>query len=107
MVGAWPAGLALKALLGLNQAQLETWAKDQGLPAFRGRQLHDWLYDKGAREWQDITVLPAALREQAPLPLGRSAELERYLARDGTLKLLLAPVMVSLWRRSVSLRVIA
>ena len=34
--------------------------------------------------------VPAALRQQAPLPLGRSAELERYLAQDGTLKLLLA-----------------
>ena len=82
--------MALKALLGLNQAQLEIWAKDQGLPAFRGRQLHDWLYAKGARHWHDITVLPAALRQQEPLPLGRSNELERHLAQDGTLKLLLA-----------------
>ena len=82
--------MALKALLGLSQAQLETWAKDQGLPPFRGRQLHDWLYAKGARHWHDITVLPAALRQQEPLPLGRSNELERHLAQDGTLKLLLA-----------------
>ena len=82
--------MALKALLGLSQAQLETWAKDQGLPPFRGRQLHDWLYAKGARHWHDITVLPAALRQQEPLPLGRSNELERHFAQDGTHKLLLA-----------------
>jgi 23S rRNA (adenine2503-C2)-methyltransferase len=85
----WPAGLALSALLGQSRAQLEAWAVDQGLPAFRGRQLHDWLYAKGARRWHDITVLPAALRDREPAPLGRSAELHRSVARDGTTKLLL------------------
>ena len=82
--------MALTALLGLSRSDLEAWATDQGLPAFRGRQLHDWLYAKGVRSWDDITVLPAALRQQAPLPLGRSAELHRSVARDGTTKLLLA-----------------
>tara|TARA_B100002052_G_scaffold125801_1_gene115428 strand:+ start:848 stop:1894 length:1047 start_codon:yes stop_codon:yes gene_type:complete len=82
--------LALSALLGQSCSQLEAWAVDQGLPAFRGRQLHDWLYAKGVRQWKDITVLPAALRDQAPAPLGRSAELQRSVARDGTTKLLLS-----------------
>ena len=82
--------MALSALLGQSCSQLEAWAVDQGLPAFRGRQLHDWLYAKGVRQWKDITVLPAALRDQAPAPLGRSAELQRSVARDGTTKLLLS-----------------
>ena len=82
--------MALRALLGQSCSQLEAWAVDQGLPAFRGRQLHDWLYAKGVRQWKDITVLPAALRDQAPAPLGRSAELQRSVARDGTTKLLLS-----------------
>jgi len=86
-------GLALSsaapALLGQSLPQLEAWAVHQGLPPFRGRQLHDWLYAKGASDWEAITVLPAPLRAAAPIPLGRSKELHRSLARDGTLKLLL------------------
>jgi 23S rRNA (adenine2503-C2)-methyltransferase len=34
----------------------------QGQPAYRGRQLHDWLYNRGARSLEAITVLPKAWR---------------------------------------------
>lgn len=82
----------------MGLAQLERWAEQQGQPAFRGRQLHDWLYAKGAHRLDQITVLPRAWREQltaSPPPggpdwIGRSRELRRSIARDGTTKLLLA-----------------
>ena len=77
-------------LLGLSQDELEQWAAAHGLPAFRGRQIHGWLYGRGVTDWRDITVLPSALREAPPAPLGRSREQHRSLAGDGTLKLLLA-----------------
>ncbi|MCH9713937.1 MAG: 23S rRNA (adenine(2503)-C(2))-methyltransferase RlmN [Cyanobacteria bacterium] len=85
-------------LLGLGVAQLEQWAQQQGQPAFRGRQLHDWIYAKGARSLDQVSVLPQAWRQQlAAAPpasaadwLGRSRELRRSVARDGTTKLLLA-----------------
>ncbi|HJL69018.1 MAG TPA: 23S rRNA (adenine(2503)-C(2))-methyltransferase RlmN, partial [Prochlorococcaceae cyanobacterium Gl_MAG_24] len=32
-----------QVLLGRSAAQLEEWAVAEGQPAFRGRQLHDWL----------------------------------------------------------------
>jgi len=91
MAGATP-------LLGLGQAELEAWARDQGQAAFRGRQLHDWLYAKGARSLEAISVLPKAWRQeliQATPPgafdwSGRSRELHRSVAQDGTTKLLLA-----------------
>jgi hypothetical protein len=38
-----PQTLALTPLLGLGVAELEAWAQSQGQPAFRGRQLHDWV----------------------------------------------------------------
>jgi 23S rRNA (adenine2503-C2)-methyltransferase len=44
--------------------ELETWAESQGQPAFRGRQLHDWLYARGARSLETVTVLPKAWRQQ-------------------------------------------
>ena len=81
------------SLLGMGQAALEAWAGDQGQPAFRGRQLHDWIYTRGARSLDAITVLPKAWREglaAAGTGIGRSALLHRSDACDGTTKLLLA-----------------
>jgi len=84
-------------LLGMGLPELERWAVAHGQAAFRGRQLHDWLYAKGARSLEAISVLPKAFREQlAAAPpeagfdwIGRSRELQRSVARDGTTKLLL------------------
>jgi len=58
------APLAVQPLLGLGLKELETWAESQGQPAFRGRQLHDWLYARGARSLETVTVLPKAWRQQ-------------------------------------------
>ncbi len=87
-----------KPLLGLGREALEQWAVHQGQAAFRGRQLHDWIYAKGARHLHEVSVLPKAFREQLqsnPPPgafdwIGRSQELHRSVARDGTTKLLLS-----------------
>ena len=75
-------------LLGRGLKALEAWAQEHGQAAFRGRQLHDWLYAKGARKLADVSVLPKGFREQlsAQPPegafdwMGRSRELHR---RDG------------------------
>ncbi len=79
-------------LLGMGLAALQEWAGLQGQPAFRGKQLHDWIYAKGARSLEEVTVLPKVWREQlaaAGTGLGRSPLLHRSDARDGTTKLLL------------------
>jgi len=89
---------APRPLLGMGKPELEQWCQLQGQPAFRGRQLHDWLYAKGVHRLEDVTALPAAWRQQlaAAVPAGwrdwtgRSQELHRSVARDGTTKLLLA-----------------
>lgn len=59
-----PQAVALTPLLGLGVAELEAWAQSQGQPAFRGRQLHDWLYNRGARSLDAISVLPKAWRQR-------------------------------------------
>ena len=82
-----------QALLGRSAAELEDWAVAQGQKPFRGRQLHDWLYAKGARSLDDITVLPklwrASLQEQG-VTVGRLKEVHRSVASDATTKLLLS-----------------
>lgn len=81
-----------KTLLGLGAAELERWAVTQGQSAFRGRQLHDWLYAKGARDLKEITVLPKAWRaslQDSGVSIGRLQEQDRKVAADATTKLLL------------------
>jgi len=80
-------------LLGRSAAELESWAVAQGQKPFRGRQLHDWLYAKGARSLSEITVLPKAWREslkEGGVEVGRLKEVHRSVAADATTKLLLS-----------------
>jgi 23S rRNA (adenine2503-C2)-methyltransferase len=77
-------------LLGKSLSELTTWVQDQGQPAYRGKQLHQWLYQKGARSLGDISVLPKQWREEmADYPLGRSTIHYRSVAPDQTRKYLL------------------
>ena len=84
-----------QALLGCSATELESWAVAEGQPAFRGRQLHDWLYTKGARSFEAITVLPKSWRlslQQRGITIGRLLEVNRAVAVDDTTKFLLATV---------------
>lgn len=78
-------------LLGLERAELVALCKQLGQPAFRGRQIADWLYRKAGRTIAEMTNLPAGMREE----LGRVARLTpaqivaESRARDGTTKYLL------------------
>jgi 23S rRNA (adenine2503-C2)-methyltransferase len=60
--GAPLPATAPQPLLGLGAEALQAWAVSQGQPAFRGKQLHDWIYNRGARSVEAITVLPKAWR---------------------------------------------
>ncbi|NJP10264.1 MAG: 23S rRNA (adenine(2503)-C(2))-methyltransferase RlmN [Leptolyngbyaceae cyanobacterium RU_5_1] len=77
-------------LLGKSLAELTEWVQQHGHPAYRGKQLHEWLYRKGARSLSDITVFPKQWRtELEAVNIGRSTVHFRSLAPDGTVKFLL------------------
>lgn len=77
-------------LLGASKAQLTEWMQSQGQPAYRGQQLHQWLYQKGIRSLAEVTVFPQKWRDTvADVPVGRSQVHSRVLAQDGTVKYLL------------------
>lgn len=77
-------------LLGASLAELTAWVEASGQPAYRGRQLYQWIYEKGARSLADITVFPKQWREKvADIAIGRSTIHHRSVAPDGTIKYLL------------------
>jgi 23S rRNA (adenine2503-C2)-methyltransferase len=68
---------------------LQTTLADAGEPDFRVRQIWEWTA-RGARSYEEMTNLPAALRErlEAEVPLSALALERDALARDGTEKAL-------------------
>ncbi|MFM2060869.1 MAG: hypothetical protein RLZZ507_539 [Cyanobacteriota bacterium] len=77
-------------LLGASVAELTAWVQQQGQPGYRGKQLHNWIYDKGVRNLADISVFPKSWRENVTdIPIGRSSLHYRSVAPDDTVKYLL------------------
>ena len=85
-----PVKTSIPALLGASLTELTEWVQQQGQPAYRGRQLHEWIYQKGARCFGEISVFPKQWREAlVDIPIGRSTLHYRSEAPDGTVKYLL------------------
>lgn len=61
---------------------------DLGLPAFRAKQLEEWIYAKRASSYDEMTNLPKALRERLAddLPLYTATIVEKLKSTDGTRK---------------------
>jgi len=71
-------------------AELGDWMAAQGEKPFRARQVFQWLYQKGARDFAEMTNLSQALRERLAAhfhtgALGRAQELDSV---DGSRKYL-------------------
>lgn len=77
-------------LLGKSLPELTDWVRDQGQQAYRGKQLHQWLYEKGVHSLGDISVFPLSWREEIrDYPIGRSTIHDCSIASDKTRKYLL------------------
>ena len=85
-----PLAISIPPLLGASLTELTEWVQQQGQPAYRGRQLHQWIYQKGARSLSEITVFSKQWREAlVDFPIGRSTLHYRSESPDGTVKYLL------------------
>lgn len=81
----------VKPLLGMTLAELTDWVKSQGQAGYRGKQLYEWIYEKGVRSLLDVTVFPKQWREKvADIPVGRSTIYHQSTTPDGTRKYLLS-----------------
>jgi 23S rRNA (adenine2503-C2)-methyltransferase len=77
-------------LLGMSLAELTAWVQEHGQPAYRGKQLYQWIYQQGARSLADIDVFSKQWRETVKdTPIGRSTIHHRSVSGDGTVKYLL------------------
>ncbi len=84
----------MKNLLGYSVKDLENIALNYGQAAFRGRQIYSWLYNykNRSKSIDEINVLPLNFRnilKKEGFIFGELMLKEKYLANDGTLKLLL------------------
>ena len=74
----------------LSRAELEAFAEDLGLKAYRGRQIFIWLYKKGVTTFDVMTDLPQDFRDRLKeVAIIGSMELDRLqTASDQTVKAL-------------------
>jgi len=77
-------------LKALSQEELDSFAKNAGLPAFRSRQLIHWIYERYALSIDGITEFSTKLREElsARAYISNLTLLDRQTSEDGTQKFL-------------------
>src|SRR5690606_20080094 len=79
-------------LVGMTFEELEAFALSISQPAYRGRQIGEWIYKKRVFDFSGMTNLPAQLRaelkEVACIGIPREVN-EQISPDDGTAKLLL------------------
>jgi len=75
----------------VTPAWLDSWLSEQGQPAYRARQILDWIYKKRVATWEEMLNLPRPLREQlaAAVPEGELTVVRMLGSRDTTRKFLL------------------
>ncbi len=79
-----------KVLLGLSAGELKEVARSLGMPAFAGRQIAQWLYDKHVQHIDEMTNLSLRHREllAAHYCIGAMAPADCLRSQDGTVKYL-------------------
>lgn len=75
----------------LSLAELQEAFSELGQPAFRAKQVHEWLVQKNARSFEEMTNVPKALRAElaAHYCIAAPVEVMKQISRDGSRKYLL------------------
>lgn len=75
----------------LTLEDLQDLVKELGQPAFRAKQLNEWIHDKNVCSFDEMTNLPAALREKLSerFSFNVPVELVKQVSKDGSRKYLL------------------
>lgn len=75
----------------LTLEELQDLVNELGQPAFRAKQLNEWIHDKNVCSFDEMTNLPAALREKLSerFSFNVPVELVKQVSKDGSRKYLL------------------
>lgn len=73
----------------MSKAKLKEWFEEQGEKKFRLKQVHEWLWQKGATSFDEMSNLSKTLREKlsASFDILALEEDTRQVSEDGTIKL--------------------
>lgn len=77
-------------LIGKSLDELRALVKEMGEPAFRAEQLHQWLYVKCVRQFDEMTNLKKAFRDKLAerFQIGSLVIDQKEASQDGTVKYL-------------------
>jgi len=75
-------------LVGLNSDEITALTNEMGLPAYRGKQIYQWIYQHGLTDFNDMLNLSKKLREQLTeqFRIGRPTVNTELTSTDGTRK---------------------
>ncbi|TWU45056.1 putative dual-specificity RNA methyltransferase RlmN [Novipirellula aureliae] len=78
-------------LLDWDQSSLSDWLKEKGQPAFRAKQIWNWVYQKRATSFEEMTNLPKTLRDELDraFVIFKASQSAITSSPDGTDKLLI------------------
>ncbi|KAJ2598382.1 hypothetical protein GGF39_002671 [Coemansia sp. RSA 1721] len=78
-------------LFGKSQHYFAKIAEEMNIPAYRSKQIHEWIYKKGATTFQDMKNLPRTVQQELDrrfrIDYGRVSDSQ--LSIDGTRKMLI------------------
>lgn len=75
----------------LDLEELQNLVKELGQPAFRAKQLNEWIHEKNVCSFDEMTNLPVAMREKLleRFSFNVPVELVKQVSKDGSRKYLL------------------
>lgn len=75
----------------LDLEELQNLVKELGQPAFRAKQLNEWIHEKNVCSFNEMTNLPVAMREKLSerFSFNVPVELVKQVSKDGSRKYLL------------------
>jgi 23S rRNA (adenine2503-C2)-methyltransferase len=78
------------SILGKRPEELRDWLLGQGLPNYAAKQLHEWIYVKRVRRFEEMTNISKANRSllEQKADLGFSDPVHASHSKDGTVKYL-------------------
>lgn len=90
MNGGQPPSNPRRLVKDLSAEELKAWLQAQGQPAFRLKQIREWLYHRQAISFEEMANLPAPLRQKLAadfIPFALET-IATQTAQDGTVKFL-------------------